>query len=156
METQHNKQHKNKVHHVLAHSYVVYFIFLLVSVYLDSIFKIRIFTNSMALPIGVFFLVLASILIIWAQKTGHNFTKVEEKKAEHFFHGPYRYSRIPTHFGLLLLILGFGIINNSFFVVVSTVVSFIIAKIVFIKKHDKILAEKYGEAYAEYKKLVKF
>ena len=156
METQNNNQHKNKIHKVLAHSYTVYFVFLLVSVYLDSIFKIRIFTNSVALPLGIFFLVLASVLIIWAQKTGHNLTKVQEKKAEHFFRGPYRYNRIPTHFGLLLLILGFGIIYNSFFVVVSTVVSFIISKIIFIKEHDKLLAEKYGAAYVEYKKLLKF
>ncbi len=156
METLSENPHKNNVHKILAHSYTVYFVLLLVGVGLDIIFKVKIFADSVMVPVGLFFLILSTALIIWAQKSGNELTKVAEKRAEHFYRGPYRYTRIPTHCGLLLLILGFGIVTNSFFVILSMIVAFLISKFLFVDKYHKILEEKYGTAYQEYKKLVKF
>ncbi|KKP71662.1 MAG: hypothetical protein UR70_C0021G0015 [Candidatus Nomurabacteria bacterium GW2011_GWB1_35_20] len=51
--------------------------------------------------------------------------------------------------------LGFGIITNALFIIIFSVISFIITKFVFIRKEEKILAEKYGIPYLEYKKSVK-
>jgi|SRR3989344_2970027 len=147
---------KRSVHKVLAHSYSVYFVLLLVGVCLDLIFQFKIFTDSIMVPVGFFLVALATIIILWAQKAGHDFTKIKEKKTEHFCRGPYCYTRTPTHWGLFLLMLGFGIITNSFFVIIFTILAFFISKFVFMNKHDEILGEKYGTAYAEYKKLVKF
>ncbi|OGI63189.1 hypothetical protein A2818_00050 [Candidatus Nomurabacteria bacterium RIFCSPHIGHO2_01_FULL_40_12] len=144
------------VHKVLAYSYSVYLVLFLVSVYLDFIFDFRIFADFIAVPAGLFFLILASIVIFWAQKTGRDLRKIEEVKTEHFCRGPYCYTRIPTQWGLFFLMLGFGIITNSLFIILSTIISFFISKFIFISKHDRILAEKYGTAYLEYKKLVKF
>ena len=151
-----DKQNKNSVHHVLAHSYSVYLILLLIGIGLDLIFGYKIFSNSVMVPIGFFFLALAPIIILWAQKTGRDLRKVKEVKTEHFCRGPYCYTRIPTQWGLFFLILGFGIVTNSFFVILFTIISFLISKFVFIGKHDRILVEKYGSAYTEYKKLVRF
>lgn len=147
---------KHNVHKVLAHSYSVYFILLLVGIYLDLIFGFKIFQDSVMVPVGFFFLVLATIIILWAQKTGWDLRKVAEVKTEHFCRGPYCYTRIPTQWGLFFLVLGFGIITNSFFIILSTLISLCIFKFVFMSKHDRILGEKYGTAYMEYKKLVKF
>ncbi len=144
------------IHHVLAHSYSVYFVLLLIGIYLDFIFDFEIFKDSIVEPIGVFFLVLATIIILWAQKTGRDLKKVQEVKVEHFCRGPYCYTRIPTQWGLLFLMLGFGIITDSFFIILTTILSFLISRFIFIGKHDRILIEKYGDAYREYKKLVKF
>ena len=74
---------------------------------------------------------------------------------ENFCKGPYCYARHPTHWGLFFLILGFGIILNALFVILCTLISFIVTKFVFIEKQEKILAEKYGAPYLEYKKSVK-
>ena len=153
MET--DNKHKHNVHKVLAHSYTTYFVLLLIGVCLDLIFDYEIFSNPVMIPIGFLFLILATIIILWAQKTGRDLRKVEEVKAEHFCRGPYCYTRIPTQWGLFFLILGFGIITNSFFVVLSTVLSLFIFKFIFIGKHDRILIKKYGAAYMEYKKSVK-
>ena len=151
------KTKKHTVHHTLAHSYSVYFVLFLVGVMLDIIFDFKIFHDVVMVPVGFFFLILATILIIWAQKTGRDFRQIgQELTAEHFCRGPYCYTRIPTQFGLFLLILGFGFITNSFFVILFTFIAFIVAKFVFMSKHDRILAEKYGNAYIEYLKLVKF
>lgn len=156
MENQATHPHKNKVHHVLVHSYSVYFVLFLVGVFLDLIFDYEIFGDSITVPIGFFFLILATIIILWAQKTGRDLKKVKEIKTEHFCRGPYCYTRIPTQWGLFFLMFGFGVITNSFFVIISTIISFLISKFVFMSKHDRILVEKYGATYLEYKKLVKF
>ena len=156
MESSTQKHQASKVHHVLAHSYTVYLILLLVGVMLDFIFRIKIFSDSIMAPVGFTLLIVATILILWAQKTGRDFKKFTEIKKEHFKRGPYRYSRFPTQWGLFLLMLGFGIITNAFFVMLSTLVSFAISKAMFAHKHDTMLIEKYGEAYKEYKKLVRF
>ncbi len=156
MEAKSANPHKNKVHRVLAHSYVVYLVLFLLGVYLDFVFRIKILSDDVMVPIGLFFLMLSSVLIIWAQKTGRDLRKISEVKAEHFCRGPYCYTRIPTQWGLFFLMLGFGIMANAFFVILSTIISLLIAKFLFINKHDQILIEKYGNAYLEYKKLVKF
>jgi protein-S-isoprenylcysteine O-methyltransferase Ste14 len=156
METGKKKIPTHNLHKVLAHSYLVYLILFLIGVCLDLIFKIRILGDSIMMPLGFVFLAIASIVILWAQKTGRDLRKVEEVKAEHFCRGPYCYTRIPTQWGLFFLMLGFGVILNAFFVILSTIISFFVSKFLFMKKHDKILIDKYGDAYREYKKLVKF
>jgi protein-S-isoprenylcysteine O-methyltransferase Ste14 len=85
--------------------------------------------------VGFLFLLFGTFLIFWAQKTSLNLKK-EDIKKETFLHGPYCYTRSPTHYGLFLLILGFGIVSNSFFVIVFSIISFFITKIVFLKKEE--------------------
>lgn len=155
METENKYLHKNKVHKILAHSYSVYLIFLLIGVCLDVFFSFKIFDNSFVAYIGVLFLMLGAVLIFWAQKTSRNFKKNIINK-EMFYHGPYRFTRTPTNFGLFFLMLGFGLVVNAFFIVLFAFICFILGKFVFLDKQEKILEEKYGAPYIEYKKLVKF
>ncbi len=157
MESENKNLHKHTVHHVLAHSYLVYFVLLLLGVFLDFTFGYKILDNTLAVPLGFATLILATVVILWAQKTGRDFSKVTEAKtAEHFCRGPYCYTSMPTQWGLFFSVLGFGLIVNSLFIVIFTVISFLISKFVFMSKHDRILIEKYGDAYLNYKKLVKF
>lgn len=153
METEQKILPKYNVHKVLAHSYTVYFIFFLIGVTLDLIFKFKIYRSSIMTPTGTFLLFAGSILILWAQETSRNLTKKNLTK-ETFCRGPYCYTRSPTHWGLFFLMLGFGIISNAVFLVLSTLLSFLITRFVFLEKEEKILAEKYGTPYLEYKKIV--
>ena len=149
---------KGNVHKILAHSYTVYFVLFLVGVCLDLIFNFEIFADSVVVLAGFFFLVLATIIILWAQKTGRDLRKAGkagEIKTEHFRRGPYVYTRSPTHWGLFFLTLGFGLIANAVFVVLSTLISLLISRSIFLKKQENVLAEKYGDPYLEYKKSVK-
>lgn len=156
MESQDKIHPQNpSVHKVLAHSYSVFFIFFLLGVFLDLVFNLKIFYISFMLPIGVFFLIFGTLLILWAQKTSKNLKK-ENISKETFCQGPYCYTRTPTNFGLFFLMLGFGMIINAFFIILFSFLSFIIAKVFFLDKQEKILEEKYGEPYREYKKTVKF
>ncbi len=150
------KKYEN-IHHLLAHSHVMYFVLLLVGVTLDTIFKLRIFQHPAIAPIGFILLAIATGVIIWTEMTAWDLRKhkKEDIKKETFCRGPYCYTRSPLHWGLFLLMLGFGIIANAFFVVLTTVISFLIAKFVFQEKEEKILEAKYGQPYLEYKKEVK-
>jgi protein-S-isoprenylcysteine O-methyltransferase Ste14 len=143
-----------KVHRVLAHSYFVYFFFLIVSVALDIIYPLNVFETNFTIPAGIIMLILATMLILWAQNTSRNLKK-ENINTESFLHGPYCYTRSPTHYGLGLLMLGFGFIANAFFVIMLTLISLVITKFFFLKIQEEILEEKYGEPYKEYKKIVK-
>ena len=156
MEPEDKNTSKLSVHRVLAHSYTMYFVLFLIGVTLDLIFRLKIFRTSIMVPTGFFFLVLATVIILWAQKTGRDLRKVKEVKTEHFCRGPYCYTRSPTHWGLFFMMLGFGIMANAVFVILFTLISFIIAKLVFLDKEETILEEKYGAPYQEYKKLVKY
>ena len=156
MEDQ-NKTYSQKpsVHKVLAHSYSVFFIFFLIGVFFDMVFNFKVFDSFFLLPIGLFFLVFGTVLILWAQYTSLN-QDTKNVTKETFCKGPYCYTRTPTNFGLFFLMLGFGMIINAFFVILFTLISFIITKFFFLDKQEKILEEKYGAPYSEYKKSVKF
>jgi protein-S-isoprenylcysteine O-methyltransferase Ste14 len=157
MEPENINSHKNKVHHILIHSYFIYLVLFLIGVCLDMFFKVDIYTGSLSVSIGIIILILASLLILWAQFTTRNFNKDKENEIskETFCHGPYCYTRSPTHWGLFFLILSFGIIVNAFFIVLTAFISLAITKFIFIPKQEKILEEKYGVHYTEYKKQVK-
>ncbi|MFA6077154.1 MAG: methyltransferase [Candidatus Paceibacterota bacterium] len=143
-----------RVHKILAHSYTLYLILFLIGVCLDILFKFRIFLNPFFMSTGVVLLILGSFLIIWAQKTSRDLN-IENLSKETFHKGPYRYTRSPTHWGLFMLVLGFGIVANALFVILSTLVSFSISRSIFLKKQEDVLALKYGAPYLEYKKSVK-
>ena len=147
--------HKDKVHHILAHSYMFYFIAFLFSLILDFIFPLKILDQSVAIPLGTILLLFSAWLVFWAQKSSHKLEK-ENITKETFCRGPYCYTRSPTHLGLFLMILGFGFLTNSFFITFFAILSFITTKFTFLNKQEKILTEKYGAPYAEYKKSVRF
>ncbi len=146
--------HGSKVHRILAHSYVMNFVLFLVGVTLDFIFRINIFITSVMVPVGAALLILATILILWAQYTSRNLD-IKNLTKETFCKGPYCYTRSPTHWGLFFLMLGFGIITNALFVVLFTLASFLISRIIFLHEEENILAQKYGTPYMEYKRLIK-
>lgn len=149
------EQHKDKVHKILAHSYTVFFLFFLAGVFLDLIFNLKLLDFSFLAPVGAIFIIFASLIIFWAQKTSRNLKK-EILTKETFYKGPYRFSRAPTHWGLFFLMLGFGIMTGAFFIIISTIFSFIFTKLVYLNKEEAILEKKYGAPYLEYKKMVKF
>ena len=155
MENEATHPYKDKVHRVLASSYSAYLLFFLVGVYLNLFLNLKVFSSSVAILIGLILLVSGTLLIIWAQGTSRNLKK-ENITKEAFSHGPYSFTRTPTNFGLFFLMLGFGMIANSLCIILCSIIAFFVAKFIFLKQEEKILAEKYGAPYLEYKKAVKF
>jgi protein-S-isoprenylcysteine O-methyltransferase Ste14 len=144
----------SSVHWVLTHGYATHFVFFLIGITLDIFWHQNLFSDNFMRPIGFIMLFLSTLLIVWAQATSR-YLPQENITRETFCRGPYCYTRSPTHWGLFFLIIGFGIIANAFFVVITTLIAGILSKSVFLKKEEKLLAEKYGAPYLEYKKKVR-
>jgi protein-S-isoprenylcysteine O-methyltransferase Ste14 len=142
------------VHHVLAHSYSFYLLLFIVAIFLDTMYPVRLFKSSYMVPIGFVVISLASLLILWAQRTSRNLP-TQNLCVDNFCKGPYRYTRSPTHWGLFFLVFGSGVVANAIYIVIFSVVSLVFTRLFFLKKEEKILAEKYGLPYLEYQKLVK-
>jgi protein-S-isoprenylcysteine O-methyltransferase Ste14 len=122
----------------------------------SAVWPIRVFQNNIIiLNISSVILLLSSLLILWAQKSTKKFGK-ENVTKKSFMKGPYRYMRNPTNTGLFLASVSFGIIINSPFIIGFTLMAFFFSLFVFLKQESLILEKKYGEAYLEYKKTVRF
>jgi protein-S-isoprenylcysteine O-methyltransferase Ste14 len=152
METINKKQ---SVHKILAHSYYTFFLLFLIGIWMDLILPIRIFSNFIYSTLGLFLILFGSILIFWSQKTSKKLN-IENVTKKTFCQGPYKYTRSPTHWGLFLLMFGFGIATNAFFVVFGAFLSIILSKTFFLRREEKVLSYKYGDPYLEYKKSRKF
>jgi len=149
------KTEPSKVHVILAHSYLLTFFLFLIGIILDFSFRLEFFRHTSFAYTGTLLILLGTLLIFWAQKTSRRLD-IKNLTKKTFLEGPYGITRSPTHWGLLFLTAGFGIIGNAFFIVLTSIIAFIISKMIFLKKEEKILAKKYGAPYLEYKKQIKY
>jgi protein-S-isoprenylcysteine O-methyltransferase Ste14 len=148
---------KGMVHFILVHSYLIFLFAVVLGVLFDVFLNGNIFSGVMYQYVGLLMLIAGSLIIYWAQSTSANYKKRIKKNETmlHFEFGPYKYFRSPTHFGLFVMTLGLALIINSLFSVIFTVLAYTITKLFFLKKEEKLLEEKYGETYTNYKKKVK-
>lgn len=154
------KSHINKtnlVHVVLGHSYLFYFFGLIVGFLLTALFPYTLPEDSAA--IGYTLIVVGTILTFWAQGTSRSTHEVRQGKDvvhDHFFRGPYKFTRSPTHLGLGVMMLGLALVFNSLMLTITAVLSYFVTRYIFISKEESLLANKYGEHYLTYKKRVPF
>lgn len=154
-EEKQKKYKERKVHIILSQSYSVYLFAVIVAVVLDVIYPIS-FGNKFFVYIGFVFMLLGTLLAYWAQSSSSKSKRemMEKKCPRNFSAGPYKFSRRPTQLGLTLATLGFGLISESFFVVMAVIFSYFITRFVFLRYQEKILMEIYGDAYCDYKEKV--
>ncbi len=147
------------VHHVLFYSYSVYFIAILGGFLLNFFYPLPLFDHPLVPAFGFTLLVLGTILIYWAQatsrKTKEHRQSPEKLSKDIFKKGPYTFTSSPTHLGLTLMSLGFACTMNSAMLTITALLAFLLTRYVFVKKEEKMLAEKYGEHYQEYRKKIK-
>lgn len=152
-----NKKHF--IHVVLGHSYLFYFVLFAIGIFFDGVKPIQFIHPELAQNVGVFFVFLGSLLMVWSQQSSKK--SLHERHEIHrsekaFFHGPYAYLRNPTQTSLLFMFLGLGLVLNMAFVSIAAVVSFILGRLFFIKKQEAILLDRYGQSYKTYKAKVRF
>lgn len=161
MEQQIQQEHTNMprahlLHSVLAHSYSFYFLGFLTGIILDFFFPVKVFNNPIYPILGIILIVLATVLIFWAQNISRKIKVNEDFNKETFFKGPYKFSRTPTHAGIAILMIGFGLLTNGDFVIILTLISAIVTRLVFVRRHESIFEKRHGEHYVAYKNKVKF
>ncbi len=69
--------------------------------------------------------------------------------------GLYQYSRNPMYLGFLLMLLGFWILLGSLSNLILVIAFFLITNNYYIKFEEKVLHQKFGAAYSEYRKRVR-
>jgi protein-S-isoprenylcysteine O-methyltransferase Ste14 len=147
-------QKPQSVHRVLATSYLAYFLLCSVGLCLSIFFPIKFSVPNTSFFATLCF-VLGPALMAWAQITSHLFEKVKNQTGVICFNkGPYRYLRNPTQLGLVILVLGYAFATGTAMLFITTGVAYILSNI-FFRKHESILADKYGETYLKYKASVK-
>ncbi len=150
---------KHGVHQALAHSYIVYFCGFIVGFVLYFLWDYKL-VGALYDWIGVLFLFIGPVLILWAQNASRRSHQKRTDAGEtlthkHFCAGPYCVTRVPTQYGLVLLLIGLGLVLHSLAIVLSTVVAFILARTIFIPKQEAILEATYGQPYQDYKNKVR-
>lgn len=150
-----------QVHIILSHSYSVFMFFLIASIIIDAFVKKQLFSVDVYYNytqyISCLLIFIGSCLIYWAQISSSKSKKemILNNEDRKFTNGPYKYSRNPTHIGLLFMTIGFGMLLNSVVVTTVMILAFIVTKIVFIKKEENVLLQNYGKVYENYKKKVR-
>lgn len=142
------------MHYVLLGDYIMFFVALILGILLNFIFPNTLFNNLYAEYIGVIFLILGPVIILWAQSTSKKLAK-NPPLVPTFTSGPYKYTRNPTHSGVIIMMFGFALIVHSVFSLIFLVIADIISRLTVLKKQDKILEDRYGDAFVDYKKKVK-
>ncbi len=144
----------NSVHHVLSRSYSVHLFCVIGGLILDTIYPVH-FSGVFHSNLGFFFMCIGTIFIYWAQASSSASKKsITTGGQRNFKKGPYKYSRNPTHIGLLFVCFGFGFMIGSFFVIVFSLFAFVFTKLFFLPKEERLLEQKYGDVYSQYKKEV--
>ena len=156
-EIKDNNVHNNgMIHFILSHSYIVFLMAIILGVIFDVIYRISIFSNPIYQNIGFIMIILGSIIIYWSQSTSRCIKKNTEQDIIYNFEcGPYKYSRNPTHIGIAIMTLGFGFIVNALFIIIFIIIAYFITGLIFLKEEERLLEQKYGQKYLDYKKKVK-
>jgi protein-S-isoprenylcysteine O-methyltransferase Ste14 len=145
----------NLIHIVLAHSYLVYLLSLLIGLGIDIFWSFR-FSWQGADIFGGILIFAGPLLILWAQRTSEKLIvkricDIHGICADDFRKGPYAFTRSPTHLGLALMIIGLGFVLSSSSIIVATLIAYVLTRVTFVRKEEKLLEEKYGEVYRTYK-----
>lgn len=112
--------------------------------------------------LGLLLLPLGLIIIAWANYALLHIGKIGLKDREPMHRpsalvvvGPYKFTRNPIYFGVLLMLIGLGIVWSSLLIFLGVVLIFLIFRYIFIKREEIILEEAFSEKYLDFKKRVR-
>lgn len=138
---------KSSIQINLAHSYLAYFAFSLIGLFVDTFW-------GFGAPIGygnaiaIACFIAGPLLIWWAQNTSGR-----KNSIPYFERGPYRFLRNPTHIGIVILVAGYAAVNGSVVFLGVTILGYLISN-VFFKRYESLLYVEYGDEYKNYKQSV--
>lgn len=150
--TQREKKPMN-IHLILSRSYAVYFFAFILGLIFDIVIHPRLGGQNVQM-IGFIVIVLSTFLMYWAQTVNKKVYYLPDGTKD-FSRGPYKYSRNPTQFGLFMMVVGAGLIMNSYSVIVVGVIALIFSVLVVIPEEESRHIKKHDGAYLQYMKRVR-
>lgn len=138
--------------------------FLLSSVYVlvcsVAVLELLLITSKINLTItfiGIFLYIFAFIPRLWAVRTlGRYYSPYIEIRKDHplIIEGPYRLIRHPLYLGVVLELIGFVLIPNSYYALLLAIFLYIPILLVRMTHEETAMIEKFGSEYLHYKKEV--
>ena len=135
-----------------------FMVFLLLSIGFHFIFPIRRLIFNPYTYLGIIPIVLGIILNIWSDqllKKRKTTVKPFEKPTSLETSGPFKISRHPMYFGMILVLLGVSIAFGSLITFIFPVIFTIITERVFIPIEEENLEKAFGKKYFDYKSKVR-
>lgn len=145
---------RGAIHSLLTYAYFVFLLAVILGLVFDLFIQVNLGWGIIHSVIGVLSIVAGSLLIYWAQYSSSLLSKYKDEgevTTQFFKHGPYRFLRNPSYLGVFILSLGLALVLKSFFSVMFSLLSYLVIRIIFVKKEEKILSQKYGQVYKKYK-----
>lgn len=108
--------------------------------------------------LGIVLAALSTVIIAWGRMTmQHGGTNIDPTKPSLAIvtGGPFGYSRNPLYVGLMGLLLGIGLIFNTWWGVLALVPVFLILHSGVVLREETYLERKFGEPYRTYKASVR-
>ncbi len=137
---------------ILSKSYTLFFFFFVLGLIVDVLMNFRINLPNIE-NIGLVIAVLATTVIYWAQ-TVNKKPKYLPNGERNFRMGPYAFSRHPTYLSIFLLMVGAALLMNSYSILVTSIVAYVVAIFTFMEKEEQRHIKKYGDLYLKYMKRV--
>lgn len=126
-------------------------VILLVVLALHILFRNQFHGGIFLLSIGVSIIIFGSVIwLIGKNALGNNFTKSVHPKGL-VTSGIYSKIRHPMYFGGMMIYIGMGLLLKSWIGLALTIILVIPMLLLFAKKEDKLLLEKYKEKYSAYR-----
>lgn len=67
----------------------------------------------------------------------------------------FKYSRNPTYVALTIIVIGFGVLFDSRWVVASSILAVLLMHSILVRPEEKFLSEKFGDDFKSYRKKVR-
>ena len=100
--------------------------------------------------LGILLYVIGSWINTYSEYTRNNWKKNEENKGKLYTGGLFKYSIHINYFGDLLLFSGLASITQSLSMMIVPAAMTLVFVLFIIPRHDKYLANKYGDDFLEY------
>jgi protein-S-isoprenylcysteine O-methyltransferase Ste14 len=113
------------------------------------------FVGILFIPVGMFLVIWANYALLWIGRIGFKDREPMQRPSRLVLVGPYKFTRNPIYFGVLLMMLGLVIVWSSIVTALLLIVVYVIFRFVFIRREEVILEEEFGEEYREFKKRVR-
>jgi len=114
--------------------------------------------NSPLLYIGILLIIFGAWITIWADnlfKKKKTTVKPYEESDVLIVSGPFTYTRNPMYLGMLAFLLGISMLTGAISTIIPVIVFFIIIHLFYILPEEKMLKEKFGKDYLDFKAKVR-
>jgi len=134
-----------------------FFICAVLEVILRFLFPIVII-NSPLLYIGILMIIFGAWINIWTDnlfKRNKTSVKPYEESEVLIISGPFTFTRNPMYLGMFVFLLGISLLTGAVSTILLVIAFFIIINIWYIPPEEKMLEEKFGSEYLEFKSKVR-